>query len=1030
MICRQLLGCRRRYCPRPLLLVLVVAICLFYQTLTFIGGGRFLSVLINGIAELQAPEAQERGKSRQNLEKDRHSHGSDALGHSLLALDGLQALQEIEFSQFKNLGNQKKTVVIDGSHSVSEAELQLHQHILMQHGFNVLLSQDSQGSFTARQEKPGGFNTWDLLICLSSSKNSSCIEIEDFQYLKLYQKVNMVPGLQQTLCRKENLCQITERFPDQNVKLGALRSTEEFMSSRLVGKGVFSTLFQRKNHLRRWDPHQSVAPIALQRPGVTEDSSGILKAYVLVTSLTPLRAFIHSTGLAWSEPNQKYFATKLQTFFEKFRGAGPSEQAFEKLKEAITKLLLTAEVVAEASTIGPKAQSRCVLCFQLLTFDVGFCASLQPVIHKVHEKFDFQSVDELDFGDQITKEFLIDDTYRFLLSNVSAAASLRDILKNVDKSIGMKDRNCQQQHDHCLSLEDLSRTLSFIRELKNLGPFQLLYPTAPLKYQALLLDLYDKLDQTGKADTVRGLHLFLSELLEQFQLLNKQTGIEKASWNIITEKGDTAKTPLNVPEKYKREQDPGKSKGTACSHDKQTMSHIAQIFTSPHLELNPEFSPKIRQYYSEVPFDVVTVKIEVEAANCHCQVHLDEIKGPRFANYPLGLGDNRIRIFVINDSQGEAIVVGTYLINIYRETRPSLPLFDDYVICGIVQDCDLLIQPKESCGLKPLPSSHLSAISQMQFKTCEAGDAKGQWIVPCLSCSDNRTCDWREVTWQPLNCQHPMLAKPELQQCMEGRKVLFVGDSTNRGMMYYLMERVNETLQEWDKTHDMKFYYNVNEGRTFISYSYYPQFWIPTEQRPTFEKALVQLVQRSRPLENTDQTVLVVGGVQWLNTNHLRILQKVLLRENLSNILVAIKSLGMGFHLPVDGIRSLSLSEVQNLWGENRKILDTAKQYGYEVVDTFSITMGRSKEFLQGKCACHFHEVVKSKAHSHRKMKFSRHYHLGSYYFNNHSKELELQDLFSVFKLSYHVKGPINQVYSEILLSRICINKKKNYIST
>lgn len=29
-------------------------------------------------------------------------------------------------------------------------------------------------------------------------------------------------------------------------------------------------------------------------------------------------------------------------------------------------------------------------------------------------------------------------------------------------------------------------------------------------------------------------------------------------------------------------------------------------------------------------------------------------------------------------------------------------------------------------------------------------------------------------------------------------------------------------------------------------------------------------------------------------------------RENLSNILVIVKSIGMGFHLPVDGIHSLS----------------------------------------------------------------------------------------------------------------------------
>lgn len=47
----------------------------------------------------------------------------------------------------------------------------------------------------------------------------------------------------------------------------------------------------------------------------------------------------------------------------------------------------------------------------------------------------------------------------------------------------------------------------------------------------------------------------------------------------------------------------------------------------------------------------------------------------------------------------------------------------------------------------------------------------GQWIVPCLSCSDNRTCDWREIMWQPHGCQYSVLDKPELQQCVEGRKV-------------------------------------------------------------------------------------------------------------------------------------------------------------------------------------------------------------------------------------------------------------------
>lgn len=62
--------------------------------------------------------------------------------------------------------------------------------------------------------------------------------------------------------------------------------------------------------------------------------------------------------------------------------------------------------------------------------------------------------------------------------------------------------------------------------------------------------------------------------------------------------------------------------------------------------------------------------------------------------------------------------------------------------------------------------------------------------------------------------------------------------------MYYLIERLNETLQEWQKVHGTKFYHNVNGGKTLISYSYYPQFWISPSLRPTFEKALEHLLQR------------------------------------------------------------------------------------------------------------------------------------------------------------------------------------------
>lgn len=256
---------------------------------------------------------------------------------------------------------------------------------------------------------------------------------------------------------------------------------------------------------------------------------------------------------------------------------------------------------------------------------------------------------------------------------------------------------------------------------------------------------------------------------------------------------------------------------------------------------------------------------------------------------------------------------------------------------------------------------------------------------------------------------------------MTDRKLLFFGDSTNRGMMYFLMERVNSSLEDWEKAHNTLVYRNLNGGRTLVSYSYYPQFWLGSSQRPTFTESLEKLLARSQPLLNSWQTVLVVGGVQWLNANHLRGIRELLDRKGLGHILVVVKSLGMGFHLPVDGIRSLSLIEVQDLYRKNQNLITTARNYGYEVIDTFSITMGRYKEFLQGRCACHFHEVEKvgasktldettPKANGTRSTRPEP----------GRSTAVESDHGTGSKGLFYHMRGPVNQVYSEILLSRLC----------
>lgn len=55
------------------------------------------------------------------------------------------------------------------------------------------------------------------------------------------------------------------------------------------------------------------------------------------------------------------------------------------------------------------------------------------------------------------------------------------------------------------------------------------------------------------------------------------------------------------------------------------------------------------------------------------------------ANYPVGLGYSRISILVTDNAVPQPVVMTIYTIHMYRESRPSLPMFGDHVMCSFVQ---------------------------------------------------------------------------------------------------------------------------------------------------------------------------------------------------------------------------------------------------------------------------------------------------------------------------------------------------------
>ena len=55
------------------------------------------------------------------------------------------------------------------------------------------------------------------------------------------------------------------------------------------------------------------------------------------------------------------------------------------------------------------------------------------------------------------------------------------------------------------------------------------------------------------------------------------------------------------------------------------------------------------------------------------------------ANIPVGLGNSRISILVTDGGEPEPVVMTIYTVHIYRESRPSLPMFGDHVTCSFLQ---------------------------------------------------------------------------------------------------------------------------------------------------------------------------------------------------------------------------------------------------------------------------------------------------------------------------------------------------------
>lgn len=425
----------------------------------------------------------------------------------------------------------------------------------------------------------------------------------------------------------------------------------------------------------------------------------------------------------------------------------------------------------------------------------------------------------------------------------------------------------------------------------------------------------------------------------------------------------------------------------SCSNDEKSMSMICSLRFTPEGEWKVPFDPASQEHH--VKFALETLEIEVDATACHCdkQVRMGSEDGALNSKVWFLQGGENVRyLYVVDNRHSKQWIYSKYTLVITRESSmPELEKFvssKEYHVCELHLDCEMHIQTDLPCGLQRTGREEPWSLVQAELAKlplCRNGHYRGHWLLPCIDCDNRTSCFWKQAVWTTKDCLYKPggVEESALQSKFTGKTLLFFGDSTIRGIMYYMIERINSTLQAWEMSHGTLVYTNINGGSTRMCFVYYPQFWLPLEQR---NNTLAKMLQMFSPLHNTSDTVLILGGVQWPNLGTLGEVEKALKDFGLTGIRVVVKGYSSGFNVPAAGIIFHNLEQQKKVADRNQMLMDGALVRGYMVLDTFWMTVSRFKQALYGKCACHFHQVIPT-TDSH-----------------------------------YHVTGDINQVFGDILI--------------
>ncbi|PIK48599.1 putative cadherin-like and PC-esterase domain-containing protein 1 isoform X2 [Apostichopus japonicus] len=199
------------------------------------------------------------------------------------------------------------------------------------------------------------------------------------------------------------------------------------------------------------------------------------------------------------------------------------------------------------------------------------------------------------------------------------------------------------------------------------------------------------------------------------------------------------------------------------------MPLLSAIYTHPPLNLTPTFDPENTDYYTNVPHDILSVRVWGVAMSCSCEARA--FNNP--ATYTLGVGVNRITLLSVDVTHSMPWVISSYTLHIARLGHRRMVTENDEtpIVCSLKQNCKLKFLETEDCGLQKEDGIKWNDVDRTTSPLCQTGsDIQGRWLIPCESCSSSDSCNWQQAKWQPYSCQYAKITFQDAQNVLPGKR--------------------------------------------------------------------------------------------------------------------------------------------------------------------------------------------------------------------------------------------------------------------